>query len=332
MNGSRRAARSVLTCALLWQLGCKKDPGPASVERGQQRVPSTSPVDPQQGPEPARAAPKHHGPIVKTLVGALDGVEPLAQGERLDANRVLSLKAGGELTLDFARGARVVVRGPAQVVVGPRAEEALLLKTGTLSVDLPPSAPTEGSGFWLATPSARLELVRGGRLVVRAFSDGSSAAFVVSGSAHLAPSVARRPAEFVAPGHGLRVALDGRFERTPLLAPTLEDALSRGLKLLERPGSEDSVCTSLDQSLAGLIDQVAAGVATERNLVAAHRQRIGTPAALSAQAAVAANAADLSHQRARLRSLLSQRAAARLLPTPGPDDALGLRAEQLLLR
>jgi hypothetical protein len=256
----------------------------------------------------------------------------LEQGKALELNRVLVLKPDAALTLDFAQGARVVLRGPAQAVVAPRGEQALLLHSGAAQIDLPPSAPTQASGFWISTPSVRLELVRGGRLAVRAFSDGSSHAFVVSGSAQLAAGPAAQAPVFVAAGSGLRVALDGQVERTQVAALTLEGALERVLRLPARSGKQGSVRTSLDQSLAQLVDQVAADLAQEQRLVAAHRARIGSPAALSAQADVAVHAANLARERAQLRGLLSRRAAALLAPVPGPDDALGLRAEKLVMR
>lgn len=318
-------------CALLSLLGCSeaRPAADASVLRpgvDAASAPAQLRGQPAQAVEPPKAL---RGPRLKSLVGVLDGAPELQAGELIAANRVLELKTGAALTLDFAQGTRLVLRGPARALVAPRGEQALLLHSGVAEVDLPPSAPTPESGFWLASPSMRLELVRGGKLVVRAFADGASALFVVAGGAQLVAAQAPRSMpSFVAPGYQLRVAADGNVERAKVERLTLEAAVARSVAMGGPPAKPKRAVAVLDESLTRLVEELVAEVERERSLVAAHRERIGTPQALPAQAALAAQAGDLARKRTRLRALLSQRAAAHLALQP--DDALERRAQELL--
>lgn len=268
--------------------------------------------------------------MVKALSGELLRGGPLAEGQALEPDSVLALKAGSVLTLDFSRGARLFVHGPAELVVAPRGEHAVLLGRGTAQLDLGPSASTPDSGFLAVTPSLHLALVRGGRLAVRAFDDGSSEVIVVSGNA---AAVAGDAAMAVlGAGQGLRAGLDGPVERAQLGALTLDAALERVQRLPARKGEEARLRASMDSELGTLVEQVAADAARQGQLVAAHRQRIGTPEALAAQGEVAQQAGQLARSRARLRALLWRRGALRLESAAAGDDALGQRAEGLLLK
>jgi hypothetical protein len=285
-------------------------------------------------PGPSTPAPKavtkRSGPAVKALSGALLRGGPAQAGQELAPDQVVALAAGALLTLDFSKSARVVVHGPAELVVAPRAEQAVLLRRGAAQVDLPPAAPTPESGFLAVTPGLHLALVRGGRLAVRVFDDGSSEAIVVSGG--VAAVAGDAAAVMLSAGQGLRTRIGGPAERAQLGALTLDGALERLQRLPARPGDDTQLRAALDGELGPLIEQVAADEARQAQLVALHRKRIGTPEALAAQSEVAAHAAQLARARARLRALVWRRGALRLESAPAADDALGQRAEALLPR
>jgi hypothetical protein len=286
--------------------------------------------EPPAGTPAPEAVAKRSGPAVKALRGALLRGGPAHEGQLLATDQVLALAAGAVLTLDFSKNARVVVHGPAELMVAPHGEQALLLRRGAAQVDLPPAAPTPESGFLAVTPGLHLALVRGGRLAVRVFDDGFSEVSVVSGG--VATVAGDAAAVMLSAGQGLRAGIAGPAERAQLGALTLDGALERLQRMPERGGHDAQLRAALDGELGPLVEQVAADEARQAQLVALHRKRIGTPDALAAQSEVAAHAGQLARTRARLRALVWRRGALRLESAPAADDALGQRAESLLPR
>jgi hypothetical protein len=305
--------------------------GAVSCAEPRPKAPAEAGVAPSHvAPEPAAApkpTPKPERPTVKAMRGELLRGGPLAEGQVLEPDSVLALKAGAVLTLDFARGARLFVHGPAELIAAPEGAHAVLLRRGAAALDLAPAALTPDSGFLVVTPGLHLALVRGGTLAVRAFDDGSSEAIVVAGNVGAVAGDAAMVG--LGAGQGLRVGLRGQAERAQLGALTLEAALARLQELPPRPADEAQLRSALDGDLDRLVEQVAAEVAREGQLVAAHRARIGTQEALPAQADVAKHAGQLARVRGRLRALLWRRAALRLEAAPAADDALGQRARGL---
>lgn len=267
------------------------------------------------------------GPSVKELVGEVAGV---AQGARLGADQRLVLPAGSELLLDFPHGARLRLFGPALARVASAQLDGLLCKEGVATLDLAPAAPTPDSGFWLATPSGRIDLVRGGRLALRVFPGGALVAAQVSGSASLSRGTGlaeSRVRALLSAGELVRAG--SSLVRSAGSGATLDEALSVVRSLSEQGGAED-----LDRELAQQRDVVRAALERERGLVEAHRAAVRATdgGAMAAQAQLASHAALLAGERKRLRTLIDQRAAARLDRAPGQPDPLADEASALLGR
>jgi hypothetical protein len=315
-----------LVLSLLSVFGCSEPRTPAAPEAAAPAPATPAPIEPVATPAPKPR--KREGPLVKALQGELLRGGPLTPGQQLAPDSVLVLKKGAELTLDFTKGMRLVAYGPAELVVGAQGEQAVLLREGTVQLDLPPSAPTAESGFLAVTPGLHLAILRGGRLALRAFSDASSETIVVSGM--VAAVVGAEAMSSLSAGQSLRAPLAGPAERAQLDALTLEAALERLKRLPARKGDARVLNGALDGELQALVDEVEGEMAREAQLVAAHRERIGTPDALAAQRDVAMHAGLLARARGRMRGLMWRRGALRLSPPSAPDDPLGQRAEGLL--
>lgn len=323
--------RRLLLGILLLGWACDaRSPEAAPLAREAPRVDAAAgPVELAPPPPPqVRPAPKPREVQVKA---ASPESAELKAGARLSAQQTLKLPKGSEITLDFERGARLRIVGPALVAMALDSKDALLLKEGVVTVDLSPSAPTPNSGFTLFTPSAKLSLVRGGHYAVRVFADGVSRVFVASGFL-LASSAAVDATTALGAEESATLAVDGSVERKPQQVQTLEKA-EQAARALRPPKRPTGPMTALDQLLSQRIDSVRPLLDKEHELVRQHRALLGVADAdvLGAQGALAENAAHLARELGRLRSALAQRAAARIGLYPGDDD-LGQSAQRILQR
>jgi len=298
----------------------------------QQSPLSATPDAGVQSVAPRRARKLARTPNVKALRGTVPGV---TEGAPLAPAQLLSLPDGSELTLDFASGARVVVAGPA-VAAGAEDElDGMLFKEGAASVDLPPGATTPNSGFWLATPAGRIDIVRGGRLALHSFPSGELSVLMVSGSASFTRGTGEAPSRvqaLLAPGELLRVGGD-YIERSNGRSLTLETALSQVRTHVPNPKHVASA-GFLDGAIKQHMADLKVAVEGERALVAAHRQSVrdADGKAMGLQERLAGQAAVLAAARKRLRTLLEQRSAARLGVDPQTSDPLAQQARALLGR
>jgi hypothetical protein len=259
---------------------------------GASATPDPVPVAPSKPPDLRPTIGKHLGEI---------GGPPLEAGAKLKQDAAVMLAAGASLDLTFPGGASVRVLGPARVAV-PAGPAGLLLGLGTVSVDLELTALHPGSGFWLTTPSARIELVHGARFVARTFQDRSSEITAVSGVLGLttldshtkgrasgdnaqeltttrlaagnrasigAEGQSRiTPAAAVQPGQA-RVAVvhlqteERRLEGLPERRPVAR--VPEGTLRLEKGGA------TLQSSVEAALEQVAVGLTRERELQSRHR-------------------------------------------------------------
>jgi hypothetical protein len=280
-----------------------------------------------------RAGRALHTPPRVKLVSP--GVAQLIAAQALPAEDVV-LAAGQELVLDFSAGARVHLRGPATLRSDVAERDALLVRDGTLSVDLAPGAAKPDSGFSLTTPSAAFSLVRGGAVALRSAANGSTVAVVVSGVLALSAAgsafpEAERP---LVAGERAEIRLDGRLSRSLHAAKTLEQAL-QALARLPEPRRDDGAFGSLEAALRARLTETEGELARERELVTAHRATLsaGEDAGeqrMALQSELAAHAETLSRAKDRLRTALAQRAASGLSSARGSEDRLSQDARQLL--
>jgi hypothetical protein len=271
---------------------------------------------------------------VKEVSPAVDDVQA---GARLVAPRAFALPAAGSLTLDFEHGARVHVGGPARVLADLSEQDLLLVGAGTLSVDLPPSAPTPQSGFALLTPAGMISLVRGGVYALRVFEDGSTQAFVVSGTATLrVAGGSKAEGVQVVAGDAVQLTPAGALTRSQHRARTLVEA-ERSAQALRARGKAKLEPGGLETLLRAQLAATLPLKARQDALVAEHRAALrlregGGERVAELQRAIAENAAQLADGRARLGLALGQRAAALQTPAQGGEDELSAEARALLVR
>lgn len=334
---ARGAALVCLMCTLACQAASKSAPDAAPA--GPQ-PPAAQAVPPAEAapsaPRPARPAPLRSVSVKETsLVDAA-----LHAGAKLTSPRALELPRQATLTLDFEHGARVLLVGPARALVNLSEEDLLLLGLGSVSVDLPPSAPTPRSGFALFTPAGKLTLVRGGRFAMRVFEDGSSQGYVVAGSAtlHVLGADAKVERVLLGAGDQFQHAPGRAPQRTKHTASTLEQAaqLAQGLK----PNAAQRRALDPQRLAAQLAAQSSATAPlrlrqarlVEEHLTSVRARDAGAELLGDLQRAIADTAAELAEQRVGLRLALGQRAAALQTPAQGGDDEPSVEARALLAR
>lgn len=259
----------------------------------------------------------------KAQEGEVTGFEAGALADEVAENKVYSLRAQSSLTLDFAAGARVSIVGPAVFAVSYEAHagsrDGLLLRVGTVSVDLPPAAAAPERGFWLATPNVSLQLSRAGRCAVRALANGETWLQVVSGSVMLTSGVVAAALggseKQLLAGDSVRVRASGVVETLGTAEPTLE-AAAQGLAHARARGPKvDVAAATLTDAIAQHHTRVQAAEQRVAALRARHRAALGAPSAerQSLQAGLAREAALLARLLATERVLALQRRAAALV-------------------
>ncbi|MFT3921132.1 MAG: hypothetical protein QM778_01225 [Myxococcales bacterium] len=265
--------------------------------------------------------PREVRPTIGAHSGELHSSAALDEGARLAADTLVTLAEKAQLVLQFPGGASVKVLGPARLAV-PAGELGLLLRQGTVSVDLEFSALHPESGFWLATPSARLELVHGGRFVVRAFEYGGSALSVVTGPLAVTPAGGEGQApKALAAGAKAQLAADGKSEFSSVarrpgagISLHLQTEEVRLAALPERRGADLSAATRSASAVAAACDAVVTARTEEHTLQARHRALVAQkdPGAMEVQRALAAQGARSFEARRALEKRLSLLEAERL--------------------
>jgi hypothetical protein len=276
-------------------------------------------ISAEAAPAPAVSAPRH---LAHTDgCQATDGkAQPIAEKRELPADAQLVLEREGTCKLLYSAGALVRLYGPARVMASPHGEAGLLVREGTLELDLSHGALTATSGFWFALPSARVELVQGARLVARAFPGGASELYVVSGSAKVQGAASAR-GTLLSAGRGLSVSAQGEARALTQTLEKLEAA--RAWMLARSPGKPPAdvlaaMLPRFSQALAAAEAQAAQGKA----LLERHRGLPqGAPEAMTLQRELSVQQAE-ALRLARIVSGQADSLAAWLL-----DPALDRRAE-----
>jgi hypothetical protein len=238
--------------------------------------------------------------------GQLQSATVLRRGERLPRETAIRLQDGAQLVLDYPGGAFVRVQGPALVAVAPLGEAALLLREGLVTVDVERAAMHPDSGFWLATPLLRAELVQGARFVLRT-APTATRLTVVSGTLTVhAPQGSAWTRTQIAPGQTLTLISGG--------APTVDSESPARLEQAEQslaaavwPGAERAVPSAGSEPLETACARLEQDRARERELQARHRSLLAQkdPAAMELQRATAQQGAQSFRDERELRILLS---------------------------
>lgn len=289
---------------------------------------------------PAARAPDTR-PTIGQSSQEVAGEVSLQRGAKLPLDTTVALPDEASLELHFPGGASVRVLGPARVAV-PTGEAGLLLNTGTASVDLERGALHPGSGFWLSTPSVRIDLVQGARFAVRAFGDASSEFTVVSGGVVITSAGAELASAPRHAGAGGRILADGRLvgpaaghigqpvPKPPLHLQTEEARLAA---LAERSAAKGAEPSPAKAVLEAACEQVVTSLTRERELQSQHRALLANkdPAAMQLQRELAQQGARTFEARRTLEKRLSHLEADSLgSGTDGLSSPLIARARELL--
>jgi hypothetical protein len=272
---------------------------------------------------------------VTAIAGVLHGTEALALGDTFERARTIELERGASLALALDDFAALRVEGPALVSLLPEGEPALLLREGTVVLDVAPRGrEATTSAVWLATPVARLDVADGARLVLRAHPARASELAVVSGHVRVEGRQEGEPALLTAGGRrcltqrGGHTYDDGRFA-------TLE-AAERALAKTSPPcaAAARTRGAALRASVAAACATVHSAEERERRLLAEHARRLAAVKALGAarerrndararelQGELARGAAVLHRGRERARALRAQLEALLLGRAPDPTEA-----------
>ncbi len=235
---------------------------------------------PLQAP-PAIARPDTRPTVVRVAESArVQGTLALASGAKLPLDAAVVVPPGASLDLHFPGGASVRVVGPARVA-SPAGPTGLLVNEGTVTVDLELSALHPGSGFWLATPRTRIDLVQGARFALRAFADRSAKLVAVSGMLTLTTLNADASAPTrLAAGARATVSPEGSVEVRPIAARAdkpreplhlqREEARLHGLP--ERPATRQAAAMGGARPMVeAACEAVVASMTREQELSARHR-------------------------------------------------------------
>lgn len=300
----------------------------ASVERPSARdagprgaASDAAPTATQLADAGARTLPAQRAPrlTLRSVTGEVraNGV-PLAAASELAGDSELVLARGAELRFALDDFAELALTGPATARVAPDAEPALLLREGLLRVDCAPrAARSTTSALWLATESARLDVVQSARFVLRARAGRAGELSVVSGYV----DVRERGDQALTLARGARCLGADARPRNGVFSELAQAEQALATRALCAP----TRLVSVAEPLRAALSELERSEAHERTLLAEHRQRAaaGDPRASEPPRELAVLASELLTQRARARALQASFEAERL--------AASLDAEQRAL-
>jgi hypothetical protein len=280
-------------CAVLLLSACGSSE--EKPEAKPESAPEPSKIEEPPPPPPPLPEPKVHGPRADACKAMGADEKPVVDHSELPVDSSLTLDAGNACRLLYAADQVVTVTGPARLRVSPRGERALLLREGTLDLDFAPGAARADAAFWLATPSARVELSQGTRLLVNASASGATDLWVVSGAAHVR-SMAGSDETAVPAAHGLAISPAGKAQPLTAKLDTVEEARA-WMRAREKPGKPGSIASQLadfERALAAL----KADEAASARLSSQHQQLSqGDPRAMQLQHAIATQEAKVARVR-----------------------------------
>jgi hypothetical protein len=254
-------------------------------------TPSPAPAASAEQPPPA-APPRTYVLPVLADCTARDRsgapVVPTDAGHARSATAYLEVKAGDGCKI--VRGSDLVYRlhGPARAEARVHRLPSVLLREGVIEVDLAAGATTPDSGFWVSTPSARVELVQGARVVARAYAAGGTHLYVVSGQARVQPAGATEADVQLGAGQGLSVSSDGRASAVAARLARVEDALAWLAKQRSPAGARGAGLQALVAAAAATFAQVEAGQERLQAMSRSHEQHAaGSPEAMALQREIA---------------------------------------------
>jgi hypothetical protein len=291
----RRAGRIArLGPILLFALACEARQDVQAPATPSEKAPATPIVEKLPLPLPSTAACHAQGP---------NGRE-IASNAELPADTLLILGPEDACALNHPAGALLKLLGPARVLAAPESAPAVLVQEGILSLDLAPGALSPRSGFWLATPAARLELVQGARLALRVYPGGPSELLVISGVVRVEPAGEGEAARTIAAGHGLSLSASGRAESLEAPGGTLEHAVTWLVARENRAQQGDDARKQLQTRLEAMVERVSAMRAEMRDLARRHEALAAQhePGLMELQAELARRSGEVLHQQRDLRA------------------------------
>jgi hypothetical protein len=280
----------------------------------------TSPAKAPDASTHERRAVGSHTLRVQALSGTVEGAhegEPphaLAPGGVLTLPTTLTLARGARLTLALDEHVRLALRGPLVAQALPDHAPALLVREGTLTVEVAPRGKRLGAAFWLASPLARIDVAESARFFMRVAPRGGGVLALVSGHVQIAREagallLASVVARCITPA-GL-IDLNRPFGT---LAEA-EQTFGQGPSCAPNGGAPRDVRS---QALGRALDAVQAGSGREAALLAEHERLVTLhdPGSRVLREQLARSAAVLSRQRRWAAALRAQREAGLLGRAP----------------
>jgi hypothetical protein len=255
---------------------------------------------------------------------------PIGPGEHASAHgswSYLDVAAGDRCKI--VRGADLVyqIHGPARAQATTHRLPSLLLREGTLQVDLAAGALTPDSGFWFNTPSARVDLVQGSRVVARAHAAGGTHVYVVSGQVRVQPTGDAEPAAQLAAGQGLAISSEGRATPVEARLARVEEALTWLGAQRPPAGARGAALQALVAAASQTFGQVEAGQERLHAMSRTHGQHAaGSPEAMALQRAIATES---GKQLAAQRRFSAQEEALRAWTLDPDEPGVGALRELL---
>ncbi len=332
--------RALRCCGLLVlvSVGCETRAEKSAEKSKAHEAPPAASVDaaPPAAPAPKALAAPALGPKLRALDDASHArLEPtLHAKERLALDEPVALHAGEVVSLTFDAGASLQVAGQALFAVPTGREAGTLLNRGTLSLDLERAALHPESGFWLATPALRIELVQGARLALRSFEDGSTRLAVVSGQVSVVSADAAQEPRKLQAGEVLHADALGALTKAPRLTQLhLETARTALASLPEPRASARASGSALEAALLAACEAMESARAQTRALLREH-QALGRGEAEDKRGVqerlAQAGAHAFRDRQALLRWLSMFEAESLHAPAEGTHRALIARARALL--
>lgn len=263
---------------------------------------ATPSLSPSTEPD-AAFVPADRAPLTATdlQVMAMDGtVSGIALDAAVDADRRVRLGPADAVTLSLGDYVRLRVLGPGTLQLAPEGAAALLLREGTVVVDVAPRGARAGErAIWIGTPGGLLEVAHAARFVVHAHADGASTVSVVSGNLRL--SQGEEDTMLVA--DDARCLAPGSVRHLPLVVGNLEARTARLRQAPSCAGRSPGDVAKQDAALAAKLDALAAKKALAARLVAEHARAVSAHAdAAPLQAALAREAAAVERLSAQVRA------------------------------
>jgi hypothetical protein len=242
-------------------------------------------------PAPPPAAPRRQPPSLAGCSARDRDGHPIGNEGYVTNDQYLELRAGDDCEItDYELVAKL--HGPVRALALPHGQVAVLLREGTLEVDLAPGSQANadrGSGFRFATPGGQVEMVQGARVVARAFASGSSLLYVVSGQLRVQPAGRGERAVELAAGHGLSLSNVGAAQPLDIRLGRVEETLAWIAKARGQSGRVGPAVASLAALANETWSEGQPGLARLEELGREHDRLVasGAPGAMELQREIA---------------------------------------------